>query len=52
MSWQSALSLEKKTLPGKTLPDDQRSHNKLKKAQNYADFLLNGYDDYTAFSRT
>jgi hypothetical protein len=52
MSWLSALSVEKRTLNGKMFPDDQCSHNKLKKARNYADSLTNGYDDYTSFSRT
>jgi hypothetical protein len=52
MHWRSALSLEKQTLHWKSLPDDQHSHNKPKKAQNCADFLSNEHDEYTTCDRT
>jgi hypothetical protein len=52
MRWRSALSLEMQACHEEMERDDQHSHNKPKKAHNYADFLINGHDDCTAYAHT
>jgi hypothetical protein len=52
MHWRSAFSLEEQTRYEDIVKDDQHSYNKPKKAQNCADFLSNGHDDYTTYART
>ena len=49
---RSALSLEMQARHEETVTDDQHIHNKPKKVHNYADFLINGHDDYTAYAHT
>ena len=55
MSFPRALSAVERTLDEERLlidQLDQRSQNKLKKAQNYGDSSPNGYDDCTSFCHT
>jgi hypothetical protein len=52
MRWGNALSLEVQARHEETVTGDQHSRNKPKKAHNYADFLINGHDDYIAYAHT